>query len=61
MFPGTAGYINTSAVFSLPASSTRSSTELSRDKFSKIMLSNMKMFSLGKTFTVYADPHTALK
>lgn len=61
MFPGTAGYINRSAVFSLPASSTRSSTELSRDKFSKPVLNNMKMFSLEKTFTAYADPHTALK
>lgn len=61
VFSGTAGYINRSAAFSLPAISTWSNTELSRDKFSESIVGNMKMFSLEKAFTVYADPHTALK
>lgn len=61
VFPGTAGFINRSAVFNSPPNSTQSNTELSRDKFPKPILSNMKMFSLEKTFTAYPDPHTALE
>lgn len=37
--PGTVAYIDRSAVFSSAASSIQSSTELSRDKFPKCMLS----------------------
>lgn len=61
VFSGTAGYMNRSAAFSLAANSPWSSVELSRDKFSKSILSNIKMFSLEKAFTAYADPHMALK
>lgn len=56
-FPGTDGHINKSAAFSLPANSMWSTTELSRDKFSKPLLNNMKMFSLEKAFSLCWSPH----